>query len=162
MNNKPYSRKSIFSLSDSEFPPVINSFRGTFAFLSNMKACEVMYEGDIYNSVESAYQASKLLDRAERTKFIKTKRADYARYMGKAIKNVRTDWSDVKINIMYTIVKDKFTRNKVLKDKLLATKNIPLIEGNTWGDTFWGTVDNVGENHLGKILMQIREELRST
>lgn len=160
MNKISYSRKSIFSLSDDEFPQAVDIFRGTFFFLSNMKTCEIMYEGDMYNSVEAAFQAAKLLNRAERAKFIKNTRPDYARRMGQSIKNIRADWYEVRTAIMYTIVKDKFTRNEVLKAKLLATKHIPLAEGNTWGDTFWGTVDGIGENHLGKILMQVRDELR--
>jgi predicted NAD-dependent protein-ADP-ribosyltransferase YbiA (DUF1768 family) len=44
---------------------------------------------------------------------------------------------------------------------LLATGNRPLIEGNDWGDTFWGQVDGRGENHLGELLLKIREELRA-
>lgn len=61
---------------------------------------------------------------------------------------------------MYEIVKAKFLQNKEIKEKLLLTGNEELIEGNTWGDRIWGTVNGVGENRLGKILMQVREELK--
>ena len=50
-----------------------------------------------------------------------------------------------------------------LKSKLLSTGDCLLEEGNWWGDKFWG-VDiktREGENHLGKIIMQVREELRN-
>ena len=60
---------------------------------------------------------------------------------------------------MYEIVLAKFTQNPDLKEKLLATGDESLEEGNTWGDTIWGTVDGVGENRLGKILMRVRDEL---
>ena len=47
-----------------------------------------------------------------------------------------------------------------LKEKLLATGDEHLEEGNTWGDTTWGTVNGIGENRLGKILMKVRNELQ--
>ena len=65
-------------------------------------------------------------------------------------------------NRMEEIVRAKFTQNQDMKQQLLATGNLVLEEGNGWHDTFWG-VDlktGEGENHLGRILMQVREELR--
>ena len=69
---------------------------------------------------------------------------------------------EVKDKVMYEIVLAKFTQNPDLKEKLLATGDEYLEEGNTWGDTIWGTVDGVGENRLGKILMRVRDELNET
>ena len=54
----------------------------------------------------------------------------------------------------------KFMQNPELRDALLATGNSLLIEGNTWGDYFWGKVNGHGENHLGLILMDVREKLK--
>jgi hypothetical protein len=59
---------------------------------------------------------------------------------------------------MTEIIRLKF-QNPGLKAKLLATGNQELIEGNTWGDCYWGVCEGNGQNHLGKILMQVREEL---
>lgn len=75
---------------------------------------------------------------------------------------MRSDWEEVKDKVMYEIVLAKFTQNPDLKEKLLATGDEYLEEGNTWGDTIWGTVDGVGENRLGKILMRVRDELNET
>lgn len=61
---------------------------------------------------------------------------------------------------MYEICLAKFSQNEELKIKLLATGDEHLEEGNTWGDRIWGTVNSKGQNHLGKILMRVREELR--
>lgn len=61
---------------------------------------------------------------------------------------------------MEEIVRAKFSENETLKNMLLATGDAELKEGNTWNDTFWGIDQKTGsgENHLGKILMKIRDE----
>ena len=77
---------------------------------------------------------------------------------------LRKDWESVKNGIMEEIVRAKFIQNLELKAQLLSTGDAILIEGNTWNDRYWG-VDvrsGVGKNHLGKILMKIRSELRTT
>jgi ribosomal protein S27AE len=84
--------------------------------------------------------------------------------MGRQV-NIRPDWEQVKLRIMATIVFQKFNQNKDLAEKLILTGDAELIEGNYWGDTYWGictnkTYDNVGENYLGKILMFTRTILK--
>ncbi len=61
---------------------------------------------------------------------------------------------------MLEVVRAKFRVN-VLAEKLLATGDDELVEHNTWDDSFWGTCNGEGENHLGKILMKVRQELRN-
>lgn len=73
---------------------------------------------------------------------------------------IRYDWEEVKLGVMETILRDKFTRHADLQALLLGTGDRDLVEGNTWGDRFWGVCGGVGENHLGRLLMQIRAELR--
>ena len=62
---------------------------------------------------------------------------------------------------MHDIVYAKFSQNPILRQKLINTQDMILIENNTWNDTFWGVCNGVGENHLGKILMEVREELKN-
>lgn len=84
-----------------------------------------------------------------------------AKRRGRNVK-LRADWDAVKDGIMEEIVRAKFTQNKDLGEKLLATGDAVLIEGNTWNDRYWG-VDiktGAGHNHLGKIIMKIRTELK--
>jgi len=110
-----------------------------------------------YQNNEAAFQAQKTLDENERMKFT-TLNPSEAKYLGRHVK-LRPDWESIKTNVMYEICLAKFTQNEDLKEKLLATGNKHLEEGNTWGDKIWGTVNGIGENRLGKILMQIRDEL---
>ncbi len=74
------------------------------------------------------------------------------------------DWEVAKRGIMLAIVKQKFEKNADLATKLLDTGDEVIVEGNDWGDRYWG-VDPIGsdngENNLGKIIMQVRDELSS-
>ena len=72
---------------------------------------------------------------------------------------MRTDWESVKIDVMFRCLKEKF-KDPELREKLIDTGDEELIEGNWWGDTFWGVCQGKGENHLGKLLMTIREEIK--
>ena len=139
----------------------ISLFDGEFAFLSNFYDCPVVIEGLQYPNSEAAYQAMKCENKEERIQFTNIK-AGKAKRLGRKVK-LRSDWNDIRLDIMKQILMDKFTRNPELGEKLLATGNAELLEGNYWHDTFWG-VDNktgVGENHLGKLLMEVRENLKN-
>lgn len=136
----------------------INCFIGKDRYLSNFWEAPVMYEGILYQSNEAAFQAAKTLDGDERQKMAGMNPSEAKRY-GRRVR-LRSDWEEVKTGIMKEICTDKFTRNPELAKKLLATDNACLEEGNNWGDRIWGTVNGVGENRLGKILMEVREELK--
>ena len=74
---------------------------------------------------------------------------------------LRPDWESVRLSVMARVVGAKFMQNPNLAVRLVATGMMPLVEGNIWGDTFWGVDARTGngENHLGKILMNVREDL---
>lgn len=137
---------------------MINSFRNENAFLSNMFKCDASYEGIVFDSSEAAFQAAKCVDEDEMYSFVGLDGYE-AKRKGRAVK-LRKDWNDKRVKIMYDVVKSKFILNPSLKVKLLNTGDKRLIEGNTWGDTFWGVCNGVGKNYLGKILMRVRSELR--
>ncbi len=73
---------------------------------------------------------------------------------------LRPGWDAVRLSAMEEVVRAKFTQNPDLAARLAATGTMPLVEGNFFGDTFWGVDAKTGkgENNLGKILMKIREE----
>jgi N-glycosidase YbiA len=143
-------------------PEKIAEFQGEYRFLSNFWPAEVVYEGITYPTSEHAYQAAKTLDPEQRRKIAALKTPAEAKHTGEALQQ-RDDWNDVKFKVMEDVVRYKFTHHDELRQKLLATSDAVLEEGNTWNDRIWGISpprSGDGENHLGKILMKIRRELR--
>lgn len=136
---------------------VVKSFRDEYMFLSNFFLTEVQFEGLTYKNSEAAFQSAKTLDMGKRKQF-QSMNPLQAKRAGKKVE-LREDWEEVKNQIMYQICKDKFERNFVIRDKLIELEGVELIEGNNYGDTYWGVSDGIGENHLGKILMRVRDEL---
>lgn len=137
----------------------INVFRDEYDFLSNFYPCQIEYQGLWYQNAEAAFQAQKCIHEEDRQFFCGLPAAK-AKRRGRQVP-LRPDWECVKRDFMEKIVRAKFHQNSHLAGKLLATKERELVEGNTWGDTYWG-VDirtGQGENHLGRILMKVRNEL---
>lgn len=140
---------------------MINNFRGKYYFLSNFYEVPVTYNGIPYKNNEAAFQAQKVSDFEKQKEFSHLNPSE-AKRKGRRVKLRKdVDWDSVKTGFMREIVRAKFEQNEDLKQKLLATGDEHLEEGNTWGDRIWGTVNGVGENRLGKILMKVREELRT-
>ncbi len=131
-----------------------------YDYLSNFYEAEVEYRGLRYGSNEAAFQAQKCMTEEEKLPFTEA-RPSKSKGMGRRVL-LRPDWEEVKVGIMEEIVRAKFNQHPELAERLLATGDKVLIEGNHWGDTCWGvdTRTGQGENHLGKILMKVREELK--
>ncbi len=140
----------------------ITSFDGENAFLSNFYPSPVLFEGDIYPTVEHAFQAAKTSGAGERRAIRLTASPAQAKRAGKRV-SLRPDWEQVKGDVMLGLLRQKFSAPE-LRAKLLATGQAQLIEGNTWGDRVWGCVlikgQWVGRNRLGRLLMQVRDEMR--
>lgn len=138
----------------------ISSFSGQHRWLSNFWLCEIAGEdGLMYPAVENYYQAHKTLLSERRQEFCDLS-PGASKHRGKLL-TLRPDWERVRVDVMRIGIYRKFWDHPELAEKLLATGSAELIEGNTWGDTFWGTCRGRGANILGKILMDMRELLRS-
>lgn len=137
---------------------MINEFRGPYYFLSNFYEAPVTWNCITYRNNEAAFQSAKTTNITIRETFA-TMDPSTAKREGRRVV-LRPDWEEVKYQIMYEICLAKFTQNKELRERLLATGDEYLEEGNTWGDRIWGTVNGKGNNWLGKILMQVREEIK--
>lgn len=135
---------------------MIDSFHGPYRWLSNFWIVPVIYEGHQYPSVEHAYVAAKTTDEAMRAEIRAIEKPGQVKRLGRQLA-LREDWEAIKLDVMEELLRSKF-RQQHLRNLLLSTGSMELIEGNTWGDRFWGVCDGVGENHLGKLLMKLREE----
>lgn len=136
---------------------VIKEFQGKYRLLSNFWPCKVEYQGIIYPSVEHGFQACKTLSIRKRKIIAQLSTPGAAKKVGRKLE-LREDWEIYKEVIMYHFLKQKF-KDPILKNKLLATGNAILIEGNWWNDTYWGVCKGKGKNRLGKLLMRVRRSL---
>lgn len=141
--------------------PAIERFSRTF--LSNFWPAVVVLDGETYASVEHAYQAAKTTDTERRRLIREAPTGAAAKKAAKRIpsEQLRADWVDIKLAVMEDLLRQKFAHAD-LRVLLLATAPKRLVEGNSWGDTFWGSVGGNGHNHLGRLLMEIRAELSKT
>ncbi len=140
----------------------INSFSGEHRFLSNFYPCTIsLYAGDeVYRSVEHAYQAIKFKNPQLRFQIREAPSPGCAKRLGQEYKQIREHWDDIKVPWMLKLLRKKFVYGSHLAQCLLNTEDAMLTEGNYWGDRFWGVYEGKGENHLGKLLMMIRKDLR--
>lgn len=141
----------------------ILGFQKEYRWLSNFWHAPITVIGFPYQNTEAAYQASKTLDLDARKKFELLSGAQ-AKQLGRKLK-IRPDWDLVKFEMMELVLRAKFMTHGHLAAKLRNTTDRPIIELNTWGDTIWGQVKNkngvlVGDNMLGKLLMNIRDDIQ--
>lgn len=137
----------------------IDRFSGRYHFLSNFSSAEVWLDGESYPSTEHAYQAAKTDDRFARLAIRSASTPNEAKRLGRTV-DLREGFDDERVEVMYELVRQKFRQHPHLTEKLLATGDSELIEGNWWGDTFWGVCKGRGDNNLGKVLMRVRDELQ--
>jgi ribA/ribD-fused uncharacterized protein len=148
-----------------EAGPRISDFQGDYFFLSNYAPARVNLNGLEFPTVEHAYQAAKTLEGADRQKIQSASTPGLARKMGRKL-HQRPDWPEVKVEVMRDLIRQKFEEHPDLQKRLLATGEVELVEGNTWHDNFWGDcrcprcAASPGQNHLGRLLMEVRRHLR--
>lgn len=136
-------------------------FRGEYRFLSNFWGAPITYRGLTYLNNEAAFQAQKCVSEKEKLAFVGLS-PEKAKALGRRVL-LRPDWDAVRLSVMEDIVYLKFKSHPELCERLLQTGERRLVEGNHWHDRFWG-VDHktlVGKNHLGRILMRVRDRLRA-
>ena len=148
---------------------MIEKFEGRWRFLSNFYPVEIEHQGIKYPSVEHFYVAMKCNNEQMlqgrhytigdfREMIARVPSPGMVKKIGQKMQ-VRKDWNEKKLEFMNWGVREKF-KNEELKELLLSTEDMTLIEGNVWQDTFWGVCNGKGQNHLGRILMKVRDEVR--
>lgn len=139
---------------------MVTEFKNEYSWLSNFAPVKITLEGLEFPSVEHAYMSAKS-DSIEWKQFCSNPENSAGLIKRKSREiELRSDWDNIKLKVMADCLTQKFN-TEPFKTKLLETKNEPLQEGNFWNDKFWGVClkTNVGENHLGKLIMKIRSSL---
>lgn len=142
---------------------MIAVFDNEYAFLSNFYDSPFEVEGIEYSTVEHFFQAMKSKDVEGRKKIAAAPTPGQAKRLGRTIE-LRKDWEEIKDTVMWSGLRYKF-KIPELREKLLATGNEELIEGNWWHDNTWGNClcaecqNKPGRNMLGMLLMKVREEI---
>lgn len=137
----------------------IDRFHGEFRWLSNFYLSPINdLRGHAYPSLEHAYQAAKATTEAERIFIASAPTPKKAKHRGSKLKPP-ANWDVRKIDVMRWLLRQKFAPGSPLAQRLLETGNRELEEGNDWGDRVWGVCAGEGQNQLGRLLMELRNEL---
>lgn len=140
----------------------IQGFTGEYRWLSNFWPVQVTLDGMDFPSVEHAFQAAKTLD-LETREIFQAGTAGAAKRLGRKLE-VRPDWEEMKREVMLGLTRQKYRNARGLLEKLLATGDQGIVEGNYWHDNYWGQclcgTCGEGLNTLGRILVQVREEMK--
>jgi N-glycosidase YbiA len=136
--------------------------REEHGYLSNFAVTPIQLKGKRWQTVEHYFQGQKFAGTEHEEEIRYAKSALLAARMGRSRKRpLRRDWDRARIEVMREAVRAKFAQHGELAEQLLATGDARLIE-HTHRDHFWADGGcGAGQNWLGRILMEIREELRA-
>ncbi|OWP78908.1 NADAR family protein [Flavobacterium oreochromis] len=120
----------------------------------------VKLKGKTWKTSEHYFQAQKFENKNYQNLIANAASPMKAAELGRSRKEkIKQNWDNIKDNVMYEVLKAKFTQHQELKELLIQTKDAILVE-HTENDSYWGdSGDGSGKNKLGKILMKIREEI---
>lgn len=136
----------------------IDRFEGPWEFLSNFYPVTLIgVNGLVFSTLEHAFQAAKTLDPFEQNTVQRAWYPGEAKKLGRQVTK-RPDWEEIRVQVMRELLQQKFSKQP-FQGLLLSTGDAYLEEGNWWGDTFWGVCKGVGENMLGMLLMETRENI---
>ncbi len=128
---------------------------------SNFSRHPVDLDGETWPTTEHYFQAMKFEDPALRERIRTAPGPGEAARMGRRFPGLRADWEQAKEGVMMDALRAKFTQHDRLRRLLLDTGDAALVE-HTRNDFYWADGgDGTGQNRLGVLLMQLRDELRS-
>lgn len=147
------------------------AFFSSHAWASNFYPSPIVIQGQDFRTPEHAYQYAKAIrlgDPHTANLILRAKKPSEAKQLGGGV-TLKPKWDDDKIDVMRHIVTEKFKQHKDLRDKLLATGQVNLIEASM--DSFWGAKATLnsktikegtwtGANTLGKIISEVRTEIK--
>ncbi len=138
------------------------SISDTFGEFSNFAAYPITLKNKRWPTSEHYFQAMKFASLADQNEIRKAKTPMEAARKGRDRKRtLKHNWESIKDNVMREALLAKFTQHKMLRMRLLSTKDAMLIE-HTKNDKYWGDGgDGKGKNMLGQLLMEVRDSIKS-
>eukprot|EP01060_Flectonema_neradi_P012285 TRINITY_DN19156_c0_g1_i1.p1 TRINITY_DN19156_c0_g1~~TRINITY_DN19156_c0_g1_i1.p1 ORF type:complete len:155 (+),score=22.89 TRINITY_DN19156_c0_g1_i1:55-519(+) len=138
------------------------STRELFGGFSNFSKHIVDLDGHAWRTSEHYFQAMKFEGHPDYMDILNAPDARTAANMGRdRCRPLRSDWDAVKDDIMRKVLRAKFTQHEDLNKLLLGTGDMTIIE-DTKNDSYWGNGgDDTGKNMLGKLLVELRTQLRN-
>ena len=132
-----------------------------YGWCSNFAPFPIQVRGKRWPTSEHFFQARKFEDAESQEEIRQAKTPMIAARMGRDRKRkLRRDWESVKVAVMREALQAKFQQHEDLARQLLATGEAKLVE-HTQNYDYWGDGgDGRGQNMLGRLLMEVREELR--
>lgn len=129
---------------------------------SNFALYPIVVKKRRWPTSEHYFQSQKFQDKAEQEEIRKANSPMLAARLGRDRKRkLRRDWESAKVNVMREAVMAKFSQHEELRELLLSTGDAKIVE-HTENDDYWGDGgDGSGRNMLGRILMDVREKLRT-
>jgi ribA/ribD-fused uncharacterized protein len=139
------------------------STTGPYGCFSNFSRHPIFLKGKRWRTTEHYFQAQKFAGTDYETDIRNAPTARQAASLGRSRKvPIRRDWEHVKDQVMLDALRAKFSQHPYLHEILLGTGDALLVE-HTERDAYWGDGgDGSGRNMLGRLLMQVREELRNS
>lgn len=140
----------------------IGPFKGEYRYLSNFWETDIVLGNTVFPTAEHAFQAAKAVDQPDiYEEIVNASSPKKAKRKGKK-PDLPENWYENKKYVMANVVTAKFSQNPELRRRLIDTGDTPLVELNSWGDTYWGAKKSNGEgkNALGVILMETRSTLK--
>lgn len=135
---------------------IVYKGKWVYNWFSNMEIDPITIDGITYPAVENYYQGMKS-GHPKILKLFSEMTPSKAKFNGRHL-DLREDWEQVKFEVMEKALRIKFAPGTIWYARLEMEEG-EIVETNNWNDKFWGkTLDGIGENHLGKILMKIRDE----
>jgi ribA/ribD-fused uncharacterized protein len=143
---------------------VINfySTKDAYGCFSNFSAHPFKLKGKIWKTSEHYFQAQKFAGTEHEEEIRMIDSPMVAARAGRSRQRpLREDWEVVKDDVMREAIRAKFTQHEDLRKILLETGDAILVE-HTANDRYWADGgDGSGLNMLGKLLMELREQLRN-
>lgn len=136
-----------------------------YGVFSNLHRTPVVFEGREFPTAEHAYQAGKASKEAVREWILSAPTPSLVAMAAHGLYtwDIVPSWSKIKFDRMRDVLRAKFTQHENLRALLLATGDARLVEVGTTDNAvnrLWGEVNGKGQNMLGVLLMEVRDELR--